>query len=185
MANEKLTLEEYFERMEELLDKARSTPFSSKKLIDSELMSQYLDEARINMPVEIKQAQDTQRDRQAILAQASKEADDIIRKAKEDAKKLVSQEAVIQQAADYAKQILAEADKQAADIIAQAKAKDKAIKDALSENLNKSLTEAVNILTKSLNDVETTRAAVAKINPDAPAEEEKAEEKTEEKKEKK
>ena len=87
MANEKLTLEEYFERMEELLDKARSTPFSSKKLIDSERMSQYLDEARINMPVEIKQAQDTQRDRQAILAQASKEADDIIRKAKEDAKK--------------------------------------------------------------------------------------------------
>ncbi len=184
MANEKLTLEEAFERMEELLDKARTTPFSSKKIIDSELMRQYLDEARINMPAEIKQAQDTQRDRQAILAQASKEADDIIRKAKEEAKRLVAQEAVIQQAADYAKQIIAEADKQAADIIAQAKAKDKAIKDALSENLNKSLTEAVNILKKSLNDVETTRAAVAKINPDAPSGAEKKEEPAEDKKDK-
>ncbi|MBR1423735.1 MAG: hypothetical protein IJ571_09890 [Ruminococcus sp.] len=175
MAEQKLTLEESFERMEEVLDKASTMPFSSKKVIDAELMRQYIDEARINMPAEIRQAQDTQRDRQAILAEASKEADDIIRKAKEDAKKLVSQEAVIQQATDYAKQIIAEADKQAADIVAQARAKDKAIKEALSDNLNKSLTEAANILSKSLKDVNDTRDAVSKLNPNAEKTEKKAE----------
>ena len=61
------------------------------------------------------------------------------------------------------KQIAAEANKQAADIVEQAKAKDKAIREALSENLNKSLSEAAEVLTKSLKDVNTTRDAVSKI----------------------
>ena len=72
-------------------------------------------------------------------------------------------EEIIKQAADYAKQIAAEANKQAADIVEQAKAKDKAIREALSENLNKSLSEAAEVLTKSLKDVNTTRDAVSKI----------------------
>ena len=61
------------------------------------------------------------------------------------------------------KNILTEANKQAADIVEQAKAKDKAIREALSENLNKSLSEAAEVLTKSLKDVNTTRDAVSKI----------------------
>ncbi len=182
MAEEKLTLEENLDRMEELLDKASNMPFSSKKMIDCDLMRQYIDEARINIPTEIRQARDTQRDKQAILAEASKEADDIIRKAKEEAKKLVAQEEIIRQASDYAKQIVAEADQQAADIVAQARAKDKAIKEALSENLNKTLTEAIAVLSKSVQDVESTRAAINKLNPnEAPKAEEKPEEKADKK----
>ena len=76
---------------------------------------------------------------------------------------LFRSEEIIKQAADYAKQIAAEANKQAADIVEQAKAKDKAIREALSENLNKSLSEAAEVLTKSLKDVNTTRDAVSKI----------------------
>ena len=49
------------------------------------------------------------------------------------------------------------------EIVEQAKAKDKAIREALSENLNKSLSEAAEVLTKSLKDVNTTRDAVSKI----------------------
>jgi uncharacterized protein YacL len=48
-------------------------------------------------------------------------------------------------------------------VVEQAKAKDKAIREALSENLNKSLSEAAEVLTKSLKDVNTTRDAVSKI----------------------
>ena len=80
-----------------------------------------------------------------------------------DASAVRKQEEIIKQAADYAKQIAAEANKQAADIVEQAKAKDKAIREALSENLNKSLSEAAEVLTKSLKDVNTTRDAVSKI----------------------
>ena len=150
-----MTVEEILELMDELLDKSSSVPFSQKKMIDVEQMREYIDSIRLNLPGEIKRAKD--------ITEANKEAEEIVKKAKDEAKKLVAQEEIIKQAADYAKQIAAEANKQAADIVEQAKAKDKAIREALSENLNKSLSEAAEVLTKSLKDVNTTRDAVSKI----------------------
>ena len=149
-----MTVEEILELMDELLDKSSSVPFSQKKMIDVEQMREYIDSIRLNLPGEIKRAKDMTRDKKNILTEANKEAEEIVKKAKEE---------IIKQAADYAKQIAAEANKQAADIVEQAKAKDKAIREALSENLNKSLSEAAEVLTKSLKDVNTTRDAVSKI----------------------
>ena len=129
-----MTVEEILELMDELLDKSSSVPFSQKKMIDVEQMREYIDSIRLNLPGEIKRAKDMTRDKKNILTEANKEAEEI-----------------------------AEAYKQAADIVEQAKAKDKAIREALSENLNKSLSEAAEVLTKSLKDVNTTRDAVSKI----------------------
>ena len=152
-----MTVEEILELMDELLDKSSSVPFSQKKMIDVEQMREYIDSIRLNLPGEIKRAKDMTRDKKNILTEANKEAEEIVKKAKDEAKKLVAQEEIIKQAADYAKQIAAEANKQAADIVEQA------IREALSENLNKSLSEAAEVLTKSLKDVNTTRDAVSKI----------------------
>lgn len=143
-----MTVEEILELMDELLDKSSSVPFSQKKMIDVEQMREYIDSIRLNLPGEIKRAKDMTRDKKNILTEANKEAEEIVKKAKDEAKKLVAQEEII---------------KQAADIVEQAKAKDKAIREALSENLNKSLSEAAEVLTKSLKDVNTTRDAVSKI----------------------
>ena len=134
-----MTVEEILELMDELLDKSSSVPFSQKKMIDVEQMREYIDSIRLNLPGEIKRAKDMTRDKKNILTEANKEAEEIVKKAKD------------------------EANKQAADIVEQAKAKDKAIREALSENLNKSLSEAAEVLTKSLKDVNTTRDAVSKI----------------------
>ena len=145
-----MTVEEILELMDELLDKSSSVPFSQKKMIDVEQMREYIDSIRLNLPGEIKRAKDMTRDKKNILTEANKEAEEIVKKAKDEAKKLVAQEEIIKQAADYAKQIAAEAN-------------NKAIRKALSENLNKSLSEAAEVLTKSLKDVNTTRDAVSKI----------------------
>ena len=120
-----MTVEEILELMDELLDKSSSVPFSQKKMIDVEQMREYIDSIRLNLPGEIKRAKDMTRDKKNILTEANKEAEEIVKKAKDEAKKLVAQEEIIKQAADYAKQIAAEANKQAADIVEQAKAKDR------------------------------------------------------------
>ncbi|WP_295210287.1 ATPase [Ruminococcus sp.] len=158
-----MNVDEILELMDELLDKSSNVPFSNKKVIDVEQMREYIDSIRLNLPGEIKRAKDMTRDKKNILTEANKEADEIIKKAKEEAKKLVAQEEILKQAADYAKQVAEEANKQAADIVAQAQAKDKAIRQALSDNLNKTLADAAEVLTKSLKDVNSTRDAVSKI----------------------
>lgn len=158
-----MNVDEILELMDELLDKSSSVPFSTKKMIDVEQMREYIDSIRLNLPGEIKRAKDMTRDKKNILTEANKEADEIIKKAKEEAKKLVAQEEILRQATEYAKQVVEEGNKQAADIVAQAQAKDLAIRKALSDNLNKSLSEAADILSKSLKDVNNTRDAVSKI----------------------
>ena len=158
-----MTVEEILELMDELLDKSSSVPFSQKKMIDVEQMREYIDSIRLNLPGEIKRAKDMTRDKKNILTEANKEAEEIVKKAKDEAKKLVAQEEIIKQAADYAKQIAAEANKQAADIVEQAKAKDKALCKHLSR-LRKRLVKIFRkCLTDSLKDVNTTRDAVSKI----------------------
>lgn len=108
-----MTVEEILELMDELLDKSSSVPFSQKKMIDVEQMREYIDSIRLNLPGEIKRAKDMTRDKKNILTEANKEAEEIVKKAKDEAKKLVAQEEIIKQAADYAKQIATEANKQA------------------------------------------------------------------------
>ena len=103
-----MTVEEILELMDELLDKSSSVPFSQKKMIDVEQMREYIDSIRLNLPGEIKRAKDMTRDKKNILTEANKEAEEIVKKAKDEAKKLVAQEEIIKQAADYAKQIAAE-----------------------------------------------------------------------------
>ena len=94
-----MTVEEILELMDELLDKSSSVPFSQKKMIDVEQMREYIDSIRLNLPGEIKRAKDMTRDKKNILTEANKEAEEIVKKAKDEAKKLVAQEEIIKQAA--------------------------------------------------------------------------------------
>ena len=83
-----MTVEEILELMDELLDKSSSVPFSQKKMIDVEQMREYIDSIRLNLPGEIKRAKDMTRDKKNILTEANKEAEEIVKKAKDEAKKL-------------------------------------------------------------------------------------------------
>lgn len=158
-----MNVDEILELMDDLLDKSSSVPFSNKKLIDCEQMREYIDSIRLNLPGELKRAKDLQRDQKNIIAEANKSAEDIIRKAEERAKVLVSEQEILKQATEIAKEQVKRADEQAADIIAQARAKDKDIRNALAANLDKVLSDAEKVLTRSLSDVTSTKEAVLKI----------------------
>lgn len=158
-----MNIDEILELMDELLEKSSTVPFSNKKMIDCEQMHEYIDSIRLNIPGEIKRAKDTARDRKKILDEANAKAEQIIRDAEEKAKVLVSQEEILKQAAEYARKAVTQANDQAADIINQAKSKEKAIRDALSANITKTLNSASDILAKNLEAVNQTKEAVAKI----------------------
>lgn len=158
-----MNVDEILELMDEMLDKSSSVPFSNKKMIDCEQMREYIDSIRLNMPGEIKRAKDMARDQKNIIAEANKNAEDIIRKAEERAKVLTSEQEVIKQATEIAREQVKRAQEQADEIVAQAIAKDKDIRNALAANLEKTLSDAEKVLTKSLSDVTSTKEAVLKI----------------------
>ena len=67
------------ETLEDILEKSRNMPFSSKCIVDKEEVLDIIKEIRLKLPDELKQAKWVKEERQKILVQAQNEADDIIK----------------------------------------------------------------------------------------------------------
>ena len=69
------------EALEDMLDKSRSIPFSSKCIVNKEEILDIIKEIRLKLPDELKQAKWVKEERQRILVEAQKEADGIVKEA--------------------------------------------------------------------------------------------------------
>ena len=69
------------ETLEDILEKSRSLPFSVKGIVDKEELLEIIKEIRIKLPDELKQAKWIKEERQRIILEASKEADEIVKEA--------------------------------------------------------------------------------------------------------
>lgn len=68
-----MNIEEILDALEDMLEEAWSIPLSGNKcVIDAEKVKQYLEDIRLNMPTEIKQAKLIVNDRSDIISQAEK-----------------------------------------------------------------------------------------------------------------
>jgi hypothetical protein len=102
-----MTIDEVLDTMDELLDKAAAVPFSVKKcIVDSEQMRDMINELRLNLPTEIKQARHITQDRVEIIRQANTEAEAIIKRAEDRAKSIASNDEIVRLAKIQANEIL-------------------------------------------------------------------------------
>jgi len=67
--------------LEDILEKSRNIPFSSKGMVDKEELLDIIKEIRLKLPDELKQAKWIKEERQRILVEAQKEADGIVKEA--------------------------------------------------------------------------------------------------------
>ena len=105
-----MSIDEILEEMDELLDKSSSVPFvTHKKVIDGERMRELINDVRLNMPQELKEAKKIEFDCQRILNEAKLNAESIIRKAEERAAQIVSREAIVTEAKKKALDMLTKA----------------------------------------------------------------------------
>ena len=69
------------ETLEDILERSRNIPFSSKGIVDKEEMLEIIKEVRLKLPDELKQAKWVKEERQRIMEEAKKEADNIVKEA--------------------------------------------------------------------------------------------------------
>ncbi|MBQ4347932.1 MAG: ATPase [Firmicutes bacterium] len=86
------------DELEEILEESRSVPFSNKVSISKEEFFEIIGEIRSHLPNEIKQSKWILEERNKILLDAQKEADEIIRNAEEYVNKLVDEHEVTKRA---------------------------------------------------------------------------------------
>ncbi|MBR5559205.1 MAG: ATPase [Oscillospiraceae bacterium] len=142
-----MNIEEILDMMDDTLDKAWSLPMTGGRcVVDVEQMREMLDEIRINLPGEIKQAKNIVADRNEILRAAKAEAEQLVRRAEDRARVLVSQEAVLK-----------EAQAKANELLSQTQSRTKEMKLAAQEFSDSKLRETEESLTRALADLRDTR----------------------------
>lgn len=104
------------ETLEDLVEKSTNVPFSGKCLIDREEVLEIVKEMRLKLPDDIKQAKWVKEERQRILLEAQKEANNILKDAENKIASLVDEHEITKKAYEQANEILASAQKNAREV---------------------------------------------------------------------
>lgn len=152
-----MNIEELLEQFDEVLDSGMKLP-GKKTIVDVEKLRAVVDDIRLNIPNEIKQARGIVADRTDIITTAKREADGIIRNAEDRAKAIVAQEEIVKMSQE-----------KAAEIIANAQAKSKEMRRAAQDFVDDIMRRADEGLTANLGEIRKTRAALKQQIPTQPA----------------
>lgn len=104
------------ETLEDLVEKSVNVPFSGKCMVDKEEMLEIIKEIRLKIPDDIKQAKWVKEERQRILLDAQKEANNIIKDAESKIASLVDEHEITKKAYEQANEIVSNAQKNAREI---------------------------------------------------------------------
>ncbi len=104
------------DQIEDIIESGTGVPFSSKVLVDAEEILSLIQDIRVNLPDEIKQAQWIKEERKKILIEAQKEAEAITKEAEDYIKKMVDENEITKNAYLQAEEILKRAQENAREI---------------------------------------------------------------------
>lgn len=104
------------EALEDVIEKSVTVPVLSKSLVDKEELLELIKEMRLRLPDDIKQAKWVKEERQRILLEAQKEANNIIAEAENKIASLVDEHEITKKAYDQANEIISNAQKNAREI---------------------------------------------------------------------
>lgn len=150
-----MNIEEILDILDEMLDKAWNLPLTGGRcVVDAEKVRDLIEDVRLNLPTEIRQARAIVSDRAEILAVAKREAETMIQKAEDRVKIMVAQEEIVKQAQTKASEILS-----------QAQTKSREMRQAAQEYSGDILAQTEEALQRSYNDVKTTRQALRGKGP--------------------
>lgn len=146
-----MSIDEILEEMDELLDKAKSPPLMQhKKIIDGERMRELINDIRLNMPQELKEAKKIEFDCQRILNEAKLNGESIIRQAEERAAQLVSREAIV-----------TEARKKAMDMLTKAQTASKNLQQNAAVAVAKMLNDTENYYSRNLQSIKVVKGKLS------------------------
>lgn len=156
-------IEDIITSLYDLIQDARSLPLGGDKcIVERDKVLDMLDEIIAQLPAELKQSRTIVESRNELISQARHEAENIIRKAREDAERLVAQQAIYN-----------EAKRQCVEMVEQTKTQIAGLRKASNEYMDDALRRTEEAIAQSLADVKDTRAKFqALTTPPAPAAEE-------------
>ena len=97
---------ELLDELEDIIDKGASVPFSGRCILERDELLDVLQELKLKLPEDLKQAKWIKEERQRILQEAQAEADEIIKTVEKKAVSMVDENEITKQAIAQGKQIV-------------------------------------------------------------------------------
>lgn len=157
------------DEIEDIVETAGSLPLTSKVLVQKEELLDIISELRIKLPDEIKQAAWIKEERERIISEANKDAEQIIKETRLKLEELVSKEEVLKEANERAKDIMNKAQ------IASTNLKRSSLEysDKLLMNAQENLKDMITTLNENRTELRKMSASVSQENHIAQEKEEK------------
>ncbi len=150
------------DQLEEMVGVSKRVPFSHRVMVEEDEFAELVEQLRLAIPSEVKQAQRVIRDRERIIAEAQQEAAHIIENARSRAEYLVSNEGILNEAKQRSEEILRAAEerrkREKGEIDVYAMQQFNRIEQALREGLDvidNAVQEAVNELQQARDSIGT------------------------------
>ncbi len=97
------------ETLEDILEKSRSVPFTDKTLVEKNQILNIIKDIRLKLPDELKQAKWIKEERERIIDEAQKEANDIVKEAENRIISMIDEHEITKKAYDKKKEIIEDA----------------------------------------------------------------------------
>ena len=130
------------ESLEEILESSSKVPFSTKVMVDAGELRDIIEDIRLKLPDELKQAKWVKEERQRILEEAQKEADDIVKEAENRIISMINENEITKKAYEKKAEIIETANEMSREI--SKGTKDYA--DNILEGLEVALEDALKII---------------------------------------
>ena len=131
----------------DMVQDARSMPLAADKcILERDRVLDMLDEIIAQLPHELKQSRTIVESRNELITQARREAENVIRQAQEQAKELVTKEAIYQEAV-----------KRSEELVAQTQNRIEMLKKVANQYMDDALKTTEEVIAKSLEEVRDTR----------------------------
>jgi vacuolar-type H+-ATPase subunit H len=145
------------DRLESLITSSRMVPFSVYRLVDEDRALELIDQMRISIPEEVKQAKRVHQERDRIIAQAHEEAGRLVELARDEAEALVQRDVITATAERRAQTVIERAQREALGLKAES---DEYVVQALSE-LEASLMRTLTVVRNGLEKIEREKQQAA------------------------
>ncbi len=157
------------DEIEDIVESAGSLPLTSKVLVQKEELLDIISELRIKLPDEIKQAAWIKEERERIISEANKDAEQIIKETRLKLEELVSKEEVLKEANERAKDLMSKAQ------VASTNLKRSSLEysDKLLMNAQENLKEMITTLNENRTELRKMAASVSQESQVAQEKEEK------------
>jgi vacuolar-type H+-ATPase subunit H len=107
---------ELIDRLEQLVSSGTRLPLSSRTLVDEQEFLDIIDQLRVTVPEEIKQARRVSQEKDRVILQAEAEADKIINAAREQATAMLQENELVHQAQEETQRLIEAARQEAEEI---------------------------------------------------------------------